>query len=309
MKKELFSIVVPVYFNALNLPFTVERFSKLAAKMDYVDFEFVFVDDGSGDNSYEVLTSLKKKDDRIVIIKLARNFGSFNAILAGLKQAKGHVVGVIAADLQDPPEMFEEMYALHKKGKKLIMGTRSTRDDPWLSVLFTKVFYSLFRKFAMKTMPVGGFDFVLIDRKVVDVVNIMEEKNSNVLVQMLWLGFPSVSLPYHRSKRELGVSMWTMSKKIKLFVDMFVGFSYAPVRFISSAGIVLAFLSIIYTLIIIYIKFFTGGKLEGWSSLAAMIAFLAAFQFLGIGILGEYMWRILDEVRRRPNYIIEETKE
>ena len=228
----LLSIVVPVYFNAMNLPDTIPQLLSLESQAHGLTLELVFVDDGSGDDSLAVLRSFQAQHpERIRIVKLTRNFGSMAAILAGLTVARGDCVGMIAADLQDPPELFLDMLAHWRAGSKAVFAVRTDREDSASQRLFARAYYSLIRRFALRDYPAGGFDFFLVDRQVVrDMVRI-GEKNTNLMSLIFWLGYRPVMLPYVRRAREKGKSRWTLAKKIKLFIDSFVAFSYVPIRF------------------------------------------------------------------------------
>ncbi len=306
--KVLFSIVVPVYFNALNIPHLFPRLKNLQSLVPQAQFEYIFVDDGSKDESLEVLQKIKSQNqsENIIIVKLSRNFGSFNAISAGLMEAKGDCVGIIAADLQDPPELFKDMFVYWQKGKKVVMGCRKTRQDTFMSKLLASLFYKALRLFALPQMPEGGFDFVLIDRKVVDVVNKIQEKNGSTMALIAWLGFDNERIYYDRLAREHGKSMWTWSKKFKLFVDVFVSYTYAPIRAITYLGFFFGLVSIGYAMFILFTKVSRGIEVPGYSSLAIMMLILFGFTLISLGIIGEYLFRTLDEVRKRPNFVIDQ---
>ncbi|MCU0512809.1 MAG: glycosyltransferase family 2 protein [Anaerolineae bacterium] len=303
----LVSIVVPVYHNAASLPDLLQQFQALAARNPADHFEFVCVDDGSQDNSLAVLTALARAEPRLRVVKLSRNFGSNPAILAGLSQAQGAAIAVIAADLQDPPELIHEMLALWRQGHKVILAARQERDDPGLTALMADAFYALFRRFAIKTMPRRGFDFFVIDRQVCDLVNNIQENNAYLMGLILWLGFDPQVLYYHRRQREqrYGASMWTLAKKLKYFVDSFVAFSYFPVRAASILGITLSLVGLLYALVVVAIRILYGVEVEGWTSMMVVLLVVSGAQMLIMGILGEYLWRNLDETRRRPRYIID----
>ncbi|MBP1934774.1 glycosyltransferase family 2 protein [Ammoniphilus resinae] len=302
----LFSIVVPIYYNALNIPYTVPKLQKLQDLIPDCDLELIFVDDGSGDNSLELLLKEKQKDSRIKVIKLSKNFGSMAAIQAGLNLANGDCVGVISADLQDPPELFADMITKWKSGKKIVMATREDREESFSQKLFSNTYYSLMNKFAIKNYPIGGFDFVLMDQQVVMELNRINEKNTNIMSLIFWLGHEQETIPYVRQQRQVGKSRWTLSKKIKLFIDSFVSFSFAPIRFMSAIGLVTAMLSFLYGLFIIIFALFGEFKVEGWATIISIITFLLGLIMMMLGIIGEYLWRILDETRNRPGYIIDE---
>ncbi len=307
----LVSIIVPVYHNAPSLPDLLAKFQELATRNAADQFEFVFVDDGSRDNSFEVLQTLAAAEPRVRLVKLSRNFGSNAALLAGLGQVRGEAIAAISADLQDPPELIHDMLAAWRRGRKVVLAAREGRDDPGLTSLLSDTFYWLFRRFAVKTMPKRGFDFFLLDRQVCDLIKGIQENNAYLMGLILWLGFDQETLYYHRREREkrYGHSMWTFAKKVKYFVDSFVAFSYMPLRASSLIGISLSIIGVIYAVIIIISRLFFGVQAEGWASIMVILLVVSGAQLLMTGILGEYMWRNLDETRRRPRFIIERTVE
>jgi glycosyltransferase involved in cell wall biosynthesis len=301
------TIVVPVYHNAASLPDLVHALGGLADKNRDDRFEFIFVDDGSRDNSFAVLQELARAEPRIRIVKLARNFGSNAALLAGLAQAGGEAIAVIAADLQDPPELIHDMLGQWRAGRKVVLAARETRDDPGLTALLADTFYNLFRRFAIPSMPRRGFDFFLIDRQVCDHVKQIQESNAYLMGLILWLGFDPAVIYYHRRMRqpEYGRSMWTFTRKLKYFVDAFVAFSYLPLRAASLIGISLSIVGGCYAAIVIFTRLLFGVRVEGWTSLMVVLLIVSGVQLMIMGILGEYLWRSLDETRRRPRFVIE----
>lgn len=303
----LFSIVVPVYHNAASLPDLLTELQAVAEKNPDDDFEFIFVDDGSSDNSFDVLDTLLQVESRMRVIKLSRNFGSNPAIMAGLSQAKGDAVAAIAADLQDPPALIHDMIQLWHDDKKVVIAARKEREDPFPTSLLADVFYKLFRRYAIETMPERGFDFFLIDQQVCGLINDIQENNAYLMGLILWLGFDPHVLYYSRQAREekYGQSMWTMTKKLKYFVDSFVAFSYFPIRLASGLGLVFSVLGLLYAAWVIFARLFLGIEAEGWASIMVVVLIAAGVQMLILGVIGEYMWRNLDETRRRPRFIIE----
>ncbi|OBZ13443.1 glycosyltransferase family 2 protein [Bacillus sp. FJAT-26390] len=304
--KKRFSIVVPIYYNELNIPYTIPRLKKLQDLISEYEMEFIFVDDGSKDKSLELLIAAAKEDSRIKVLKLSKNFGSMSAIQAGLRYATGDCVGIISADLQDPPELFADMIRSWESGNKVILATRKGREESFSQRLFSNSYYFLMRRFALKDYPNGGFDFVLLDNQVVGELNLINEKNTNIMSLIYWLGYSQESIAYVRQERVLGKSRWTLSKKIKLVIDSFVSFSYTPIRLMSSVGIFTALLSFLYGLFVVYNAVFGTIALQGWSTIIALITFLLGLIMVMLGIIGEYLWRILDESRKRPAYIIDE---
>jgi dolichol-phosphate mannosyltransferase len=306
-RRTRFSIVVPVYYNALNLPDTIPQLLALGNEAEGVDVDLVFVDDGSGDESLAILRDFQQRDpERIRVVKLTRNFGSMAAIHAGLTIARGECVGMIAADLQDPPELFLEMVKHWRAGAKAVFAIRADREDSPSQRLFANAYYALIRRFALAGYPSGGFDFFLIDRQVVrDIVRIAE-KNTNLMSLIFWLGYRPVMLPYVRRARTKGKSRWTLAKKIKLFIDSFVAFSYVPIRFLSATGLVVATSAFVYGAYVFYAWLLNDIPVRGFAPLIIVLAFTAGLQMTMLGVLGEYLWRTLDETRRRPPFVIDE---
>lgn len=304
------SIVIPCFYNQDNVEIT---FNAIKAELDQLsgelEFNIIFVDDGSKDETYQTLLKLKEKHDaQIQIIKLLKNVGAYTAIMAGIKHAtSADCLTIIAADLQDPPELIRTMYESWKKGSKLVLGQRIKRDDGFLNDLFSKTFYFVLRKFVHDYVPKGGFDFVYFDRELRNHLIEINEKNTNPLYLLTWMGYPYTCIPYERRKREIGKSRWTFQKKMKLLIDSFVSFTYAPIRMISLLGIILGFASFMYMVLIMYAKLSGSIAVEGWSTLMIVILLVSSFQMMAIGVLGEYVWRCLDAVRGRPQYIIEKT--
>lgn len=301
------SIVIPVYYNEQNLPETIPQLLALADQLPGLQLELVFVDDGSGDRSLEILLDFQRQyPNCIKVVKLTRNFGSMSAIQAGLKVASGSCIGMIAADLQDPPELFIEMVEHWQKGTKVVLAVRQEREDPAVQTWFANRYYALINRFAIRNYPVGGFDFFLIDRQVVDEINRISEKNTNIMTLIFWLGFRPVLIPYTRRKRQKGRSRWTFSKKLKLFIDTFVAFSYFPIQLLSLIGFLIALGAFFYGAFIFFYWLLVGIRVEGWVSTMIILTFTAGIQMILLGILGEYLWRALDEIRRRPQYVIDE---
>ncbi len=300
------SIVVPVFFNALNLPETIPQLLALQKELCGHELELVFVDDGSGDDSLRVLREWQARFPRqIHVASLSRNFGSMSAIVAGLAIATGDCVGMIAADLQDPPEMLVEMTRQWELGAKVVLAVRADRDDSFLQKLASNTYYWLMRRCALPGYPVGGFDFFLIDKQVAGEICRIGEKNTSVMSLLYWLGFNPVMLPYVRRARTKGVSRWTFSKKVKLFIDSFVAFSYVPIRALSLVGAGIALLAFGYGLYVLQAWYARGIPVKGFAPIAILLAFTSGVQMLMLGILGEYLWRTLDETRRRPQYIVD----
>jgi polyisoprenyl-phosphate glycosyltransferase len=299
------SIIIPCYYNEQNTPITAaELIQNETLFPTDVHFEYVFIDDGSKDNTYgELLKFHQQYPTKVKIIKLAGNVGSYNAILAGMKYATGDCNVIIAADLQDPPELIVKMYDYWVKGIKFVVANRKEREESWGQRMLSNTYHYLMKRLALKKIPKGGFDFVLFDKQLREEVVKINEKNTNTIYLLAWLDFDFVSIPYVRRKRRVGVSKWTTKKKIKLFIDSFVSFSFAPIRAISILGLALGFIAFLYGLFVIVAKITGLVRLTGWAGIMAVLLFVSSFQMIALGILGEYLWRTLDASRKRPNYI------
>jgi glycosyltransferase involved in cell wall biosynthesis len=301
------SIIVPVYYNELNLPDTIPQLLSLKDNISDYILELVFVDDGSRDKSLEILFDHQSRyPDIITIVKLTRNFGSMAAIQAGFTVARGDCIGMISADLQDPYDLFIEMLEYWEGGIKAIFAVRQDREEPFLSKFFSNTYYSLIRNLAIPDYPNGGFDFFLVDRQIINELNHIQEKNTNIMTLIYWLGFKPIMIPYVRRSRKKGKSRWTLAKKLKLFVDTFVAFSYFPIRALSLMGLLVAISSFLYGMFILFYRLFFGIPVQGYVPIMLVTTFASGIQMTMLGVLGEYLWRTLDEVRRRPPFVIDD---
>ncbi len=299
------SIVTPCYYNGMNLPETYEAVKRdvFDVRKD-IDFEWVLVDDGSGDDTLFQAVKIQKQDPRVKVVKLSRNFGEFRAIVAGMSQAEGEAVAVISADLQDPPDLIPDMLASWEQGNLVNLAVRKDREESALKNWFADTYYKLVRKWVEPNYPKRGFDFFLIDKKIADELVEMQEKNSSIYLQLIWLGYEPTTIEYTRRDREKGKSMWTYAKRINLFIDTFIVFSNKPIRFITCSGVIISFIGLISAIYFIIDKL-KNNVVSGWTSLMVVILMLSGFQMVMLGIIGEYMWRNLDESRNRPLYVIE----
>lgn len=304
------TIIIPVYHNENSLRQTYIDLRKvLDDNSKKFKYELILVDDGSGDNSYEVMRLLAEEDKKIKLVKLSKNFGSYIAILAGLNFAEGDASTYLAADLQDPPELVAQMYDKWIEGNReaMIFAIRSSRDDPFFSRIYSYFFYKLFRAFVLPEYPKQGFDCFFINNEQRKLITGMDEKNSHLTAQMVWLGYKHIYIYYHRQKREYGKSKWTFFKKFKLAFDTFFGFSGRPLRIASLLGITISIIGFILSLYIIIKKLAFDTPLFGVPSLMVALLVLGGLILLSIGILGEYMWRNFDAARKRPTFIVEKT--
>ncbi len=298
------SIVVPVYYNSDTLELLYDDMKeKILGKLG--DYEIVFVDDGSGDNSWEIMNGIKAKDPNVVCVKLSRNFGEHAAILAGLSVCTGDCAVTKQADLQEDSTLILEMYESWKRGNKVVLAIRESRDEGALKKFFAGCYYWLVKKTINKDMPQGGCDCYLVDRKVIEVLQMMDEKNSSLTLQVMWVGFKTEKIYFHRKDREVGKSRWTLGKKVKLVVDSMMSFTYFPIRFIATVGFLFSLFSLVGIIMVIHEKLTVGTPILGYASLMCVVLLGFGLVFIMLAILGEYIWRALEEARNRPPFIID----
>lgn len=303
------SIVIPVYYNEMNLePLYQDMKDKIIDRITY-DYEIVMVNDGSGDRSYEVMQKLADRDKHIKIISLSRNFGSHAAILCGLSKCTGDCAVVKAADLQEPTEMILEMVESWQKGNNVVLAVRKDRQEGKGQTIFANLYYAMVRKAALPQMPQGGFDVYLLDRKVIEVLMRLDEKNSALTGQILWSGFRTDTIYYIRLKREIGKSRWTLRKKIRLVSDTFFSFSTLPIGIVFTVGTVSCIGAVLWAVLVLAFKLAGRIDVSGWTTLFIFNLFSFGVIMMTLGILGGYLWRTFDASRKRPPFIIEDENE
>ena len=301
------SIIVPVYWNSDTLMLLYQDMKeKILHKLEA--YEIVFVDDGSGDNSWEIMNQIRDIDENVRLVKLSRNFGEHAAILAGLSVCTGDCAVTKQADLQEDSELILQLYDKWKEGNKVVLAVRADRDEGAVQKFFANLYYTMMRKLVIKDMPKGGFDCYLLDRQMIEVLLMLDEKNSALTLQVLWVGFKSDKVYFHRKAREIGKSRWTLSKKIKLVVDSMMSFSYFPVRFMSFLGSAYAVVAVIMAVVLVAQRVSGVEDMPGWTSLMVVMLFSFGVIMVMLGLLGEYIWRALDAARNRPPFLIDETK-
>lgn len=305
-----FSVVVPVYYNELNLNDTIPKLLTLKSFLLQYKLELVFVDDGSKDKSWKMLVEYQAKHpETIKIVKLSRNFGQSPATQAGLRHASGDCVGIISADLQEPYELFVNMVAAWENGSKFVIGERTEREENLLHQKVSKQYWNIVRKFSMNDFPANGYDFCLLDRSVVNQVNRINEKNTSIFPLIFWLGYQPTRIPITRSLRQKGVSQWNFWRKFKFTVDTLIGFTYVPTRAVTYSALAMSIVSVIYLAATLVRWIFIGSVVPGWASIIAVILVFASLTLFSLGIITEYLWRILDEARQRPPFIVEDVIE
>jgi polyisoprenyl-phosphate glycosyltransferase len=302
------SVVVPVYYNAESLPLLFAELQKVEGQLHERDcaMELIFVDDGSRDESLIELMKIKQQRPNTRVVKLTRNFGAVHSSKMGLNYVTGDCTMWLSADLQDPPELVTEMTDQWLAGSKFVIGLRESRVDPPLTRLFAGIYHWLVRKMINKNYPKGGLDIVLLDAALVPYIR-GSSKNINTELLAYWLGYKPAIVPYARQKRLHGKSRWTFGKKLTYFIDSILGFSVLPIRMISLIGIIVSLLSFAYGASVVFLTIFGyRGGVAGFATLVALITFLLGVVMIILGIIGEYVWRIFDEVTTRPEAVVDE---
>lgn len=302
------SVIVPVYYNAESLPLLFERLCRVEQQLleaHAVGLQLIFVNDGSRDGSHAALMEIKRQRPDATIVRLSRNFGAVRASRAGFRFVEGDAFLILAADLQDPPELLLEMTPRWLAGSKFVIAVRASREDPWLSRVYSWFYYRLLRAVVLPGYPKRGFDIALMDRSMLEP---MRNCSKNAFTPLLayWLGYEPDVISYHRPKREHGRSGWTFIKKLQAFLDVMLGFSVTPIRLISAVGVLVAGGSFAYGVAVVVNALYGNIPVSGFAALASLITFLLGTIILMLGIIGEYLWRIFDEVNRRPESVIDE---
>ena len=301
------SIVIPVYFNEKSLYYLGEKLVVLFKDFSKknIQIEIIFVDDGSGDNSFNELLKIKDKLPDVKIIKLTRNFGAIIAVKTGKQFVTGDCFTVLPADLQDPVELVYEMAEHWLNGSKYVIAVRKTRKDPVINKIFAFFYYRLIKVFVSKDFPEGGFDVVLADKSLLKYFQ-NSGKNINPSLLAHWLGFSPKIIYYDRLERKFGKSRWNYKKRLVLFMDSILGFSVSPIRLILSFGLVISLLSFVYFLFIVINAYLGKIDVRGFATIVALITFLFGVVISMLGIIGEYIWRIFDEINHKPESVIDE---
>jgi polyisoprenyl-phosphate glycosyltransferase len=296
----LISIITPAFNEEKNLPDFFVILKEIFAPQNIL-WEWIIIDDGSSDNTFLAGRDIALANSSVSIYKLSRNFGSHLAISCGLNKAKGDVAVVLAADLQDPPVVILKMLDKWKEGIEIVWAVRETH-----TTLFSKLYYWLVRKMdGLKNLPSTGADFFLIDRKIIDIFLKFNEPNNSIFALLTWMGFKQAQIQYVKGQRKKGKSGWNLAKKIKLTVDSIISYSYAPIRAFSLIGFITTSASLLYA-VLLFVKAIMGdAPVLGWTTLMIIMLVLSGIQMMMLGVLGEYLWRTLDQSRNRPPFLIE----
>jgi glycosyltransferase involved in cell wall biosynthesis len=298
------SIVVAVYQNEGSIAQTHDLIQATFERdLPSHDYELVIVDDGSKDGSWETILGLRNRDPRVKAITFTRNFGQMAAMLAGFKEATGDAVINISADLQDPVELIPQMVAKWEGGSELVICFRTSRSDPLFARWTSRVAYSVLRM-AMPQIPRGGFDVVLMDRKVMDAFNAIDVRHRFFQGDLLWGGYRTSFIPYERLQRTIGRSQYDFGKRLKNFIDAVLDASYLPIRFITLLGVITAGFGFLWAFSVVVSWLAGDTPFTGWAPLMVAVLVVGGLIMVMLGFLGVFVWLFIEEVRKRPNYVV-----
>lgn len=299
-------VITPVYNEEASLFAYEQEISKILFPVEGYDFNVLFVDDGSSDNSWQIIQQICARDGRFQGLRFSRNHGSHIALCAGFDFADADIYCTLACDLQDPPEVIIEFLKKWEGNAKIVWGKRRSREDEGWRVFFSNFFYTLMRRFAMpKGSKFTTGSFFLVDRIVADCFRKFQESNRITFAIVAWTGFEQDVVEYDRKKRVTGVSGWNFRKMMKVMYDAFIGFSTTPIKIMTLSGVGISFLTLVAVIYLIK-SWLSGNPLPGWTSVMVMMSFFFGFQFLLMSIVGEYLYRIYSEVVHRPLYFVSE---
>ena len=309
MSKPIFSIIAPIYNEVDNLPVLYSRVSEVMNGTEEA-WELILVDDGSKDGSNEVIRKLASADERVRPVIFARNFGHQIAVTAGLDYSRGDAVIIIDADLQDPPEVIHDLIAKWREGYEVVYAVRKEREgETWFKKTTAALFYRIIYRITDVKIPLDTGDFRLVDRKVVNIMSKMRERHRFLRGIGAWVGFKQIGVEYNRAARFAGETKYPLKKMLKLALNAITGFSYFPLQVATYIGFISAGLSILAIPVVIVLRLISAPQLTGQATTLIMVLFLGGVQLISIGIIGEYIGRIYDEVKGRPLYIVAEGPE
>ena len=302
----MLSVVAPVFNEAELLPAFCDEMKRVLEEVGE-PWELILVDDGSRDASLEIMRAQHTRDPRVKVISFSKNFGGQLAITAGLDHATGDAVVIIDADLQDPPEVVKQLYARWREGYQVVYAQRASRaGETWFKKLTAAAYYRIIRGIANVDIPLDTGEFRLLDRKAADALRAVREQHRYLRGLAAWIGFKTIAVPYERAARSAGETKYTMGKMIRLAIDGITNFSYLPLQLATYAGFVVAGISLIGILATIFVRLFMGTELTGQATTLVAVLFLGGIQLICLGVIGEYLGRIYDEVKRRPLYLVGE---
>ncbi len=303
----MITIVTPAFNEALNLPILHEQLTDVMSTLS-MQWEWIVIDDCSQDGTWSFLQQLANTEPRLRAIRFANNHGSHAALSCGLHHAQGDCAVVMAADLQDPPDTIPILLGKWHQGAQIVWAVRRQRKgESWLKKMFSRFYYQILRRYVgIANTSSMGADYFLIDRKVINYLQAFKETHVSITALITWMGFKQEKITYIKQARQYGQSGWSMEKKLKHVVDAVTAFTYKPIRFMSYVGIIVALAGFIYALVVIFYRLVYSTQVPGYPSLIVAILVVGGLQMIMLGVLGEYVWRALDEARNRPRFIIED---
>ncbi len=307
--KPVLSVVVPVFNEEEVITESYKRLSRVLENCGEV-YELIFVNDGSRDKTAAMIGEIIKTDSNVRLINFSRNFGHQPAITAGMDYSFGDAVVVIDADLQDPPEIIPEMLKVWREGYDVVYGKRTKRKgETAFKKMTAAMFYRVLRGMTNVDIPVDAGDFRLLDRKVVDALSTLPERNRYVRGLVSWVGFKQTGVEYVRDERFAGVTKYPLKKMLKFAMDGITAFSYKPLKLAAGLGFFISIVSFLAILVIVWQRLFTNTTVDGWASTTAIVLFSQGIVLMMMGIIGEYIGRIFDEIKSRPIYIVKDVVE
>lgn len=305
--KKLFSIILPIYGNEKNLPVTIPYIIEHLNLFENYNIEIIMVNDGSPDNSWEIMKDYQKKYPKLIrLAGLTRNFGQSAAMRCGMDMAKGDVIGIISADLQDPFELFAEMLEAWEQGSKLVIATRQDREEKGIGAFCSKLFHRIIKKHVNKKYPKGGFDFFLMDREVNDKYRSLDKVPSSLQLLLLWLGYDYKEIKYVRKERKIGKSGYNFASKVDVAIRMFVSWTDFPIKMILFSGILLSMLGLICCLVDAILFFAISIDVYMILDIVFVFAVFTGLILAAIGVVGEYIWRMFELNKQYPRYLVGE---
>ena len=302
----MLSLIIPCFNEQESIPVFYKEAKAVLEGMD-TDYELLFVDDGSKDHTLEILRRLSREDSHVFYLSFSRNFGKEAAMLAGMEQAQGDAIVIMDVDLQDPPELLPKMIKLYEEGYENIYTRRRNRDgEPPIRSFFANLFYKLINRMSDVEIIDGARDYRLLSRRAVDELIKLKEANRFSKGLFQWVGYDSICLDFDHVERVAGETKWSFMKLVDYAIEGITAFSNAPLRFATYAGIGIALISFLYLIYILIATMINGSTTAGWPSLVCIILFLGGIQLIFLGVIGEYIGRIYNEVKERPIYIVKE---
>lgn len=305
--RELLSVIVPCYNEEEVLEETHRRLTAVLTQLEELTYELIYVDDGSRDQTLFLLRQLQAADPHVRVVSFSRNFGHQIAVTAGVEHASGGAVVLIDADLQDPPEVILEMVARWREGYHVAYGVRTDRPGETAFKLATaKAFYRLINRMSETLIPLDTGDFRLMDRKVVEALRAMPERDRFVRGMVSWVGFRQIAVPYQRAPRLAGESKYPLFKMLRFALDGIASFSVVPLKLATLMGFAVSALAVVGILYALVLRLFTSTWVTGWTALFIVVLFMGGVQLISLGVMGEYIGRIYGESKRRPLYLVQE---